>query len=61
MWIEDLSNEKRILLNKICGSLGIPPLLEYQREEHVLSDIYSRIIETKGLIRQALSKLNCDN
>jgi len=60
IWVDKISQDRRRVLNKIGGSLGLPSLSEYESEDAFLHEIYVHIVEAKSLIRQAAKNLNCE-
>lgn len=53
MWYEKLTKEDTAELNRLSGLLDLPDLSDYASLQHILHDIYARLLETRGLLRQA--------
>lgn len=57
MWVEELDNETRKVLNMISGGMNLPPLLEFSCQAAFLTAVYSRVLEAKALADQAARAL----
>lgn len=58
MWVENLQDKDRKILNMIAGNLELPELKSYASMSHFLTDVYSRISEAGSLARQLSTLLN---
>lgn len=56
MWVDDLEQNERKVLNMLAGNLNLPELSEYSSKVHFLYDVYSRI-RNAGSVASQLNKL----
>lgn len=54
--MENISEKDKAMYNRILGKLNLPDISEYQEINHILHEVYVRIIEISSLNRQ-ISKL----
>ena len=57
-WADKLDQDERNILNMLAGKLNLPLLSDYENKVHFLHDVYSRLVESSGLIRQLANALN---
>lgn len=57
MWYEKLNSDEKRIIAMLAGKLDLPEFNQYQNLHHFLKDVYSRIVESNSLIKQALKAL----